>query len=67
MVKTQDFCLKMEKELVTEASCWCYKTQTDDFVKMANKAWLYLAKQKLFQTMSNLQTCFIAASFLETE
>jgi hypothetical protein len=57
----------MEKELVTEASCRCYKTWTVDFVKVTNKAWFYLAKQKLFQSMSNLQTCFIAASFLETE
>jgi hypothetical protein len=39
----------MEKELVTEAPCWYYKTWTVDFVQVTNKAWFYSEKQKLFQ------------------
>jgi hypothetical protein len=57
----------MEKEPVTEASCRYSKSWTVDFVKVTNKEWFYLAKRKLFQSMSYLQTCFIAAGFLETE
>jgi hypothetical protein len=68
VVKTQAFCLKIEKELVTEASCLCYKKWTVDFFKVTkNKGCFYLEEQMWFQSMSNLQTCFIAASFLETE
>jgi len=57
----------MEKELVTETPCWYCKPWTADFVNVTNKAWFYLEKQKLFQSMSNLQTRFSASSFLETE
>jgi len=52
----------MEKELVTETPCWYYKIWTADFVKVTNKAWFYLEKQKLFQSMSNLQKCFYCCS-----
>jgi hypothetical protein len=59
VVKTLAFGLKMEKELVTEVSCRCYKRWTFDFAKVTkNKECFYFEKQILFQIMSNLQTCF---------
>jgi len=48
----------MEKELVTETPCWCCKTWTVDFVKVTSKEWFYLEKQRLIQSISNLQKCF---------
>jgi len=43
VVKTEAFCLKMEKELVNEASCRCFKRWAVDFVKVTkNKECFYL-------------------------
>jgi hypothetical protein len=63
VVKTRAFCLKVEKELVTETSCQYYKRWTFDFVKVAKyKVCFYVEKQVQFRSMSNLQTCFYTFS-----